>query len=165
MPNIILIFIVFALLFLGIAIYRKTAILISIILEKYDIFERLLTDIRDGTKTFYREKRAYLRVSDGITAKLLGEDTKEVIKVANISMGGVLLRTSSEFQKGQILTLSLNLPLFVQPVDVKAEVIRVAGEPRTKPRIFNVGIKFLGIDTMDREKLAETVNYLKKARF
>lgn len=144
--------------------YKKISASISEGSNRYGNLERLLLDIRDGKKTFFNEKRRFARYSDTISAKIAGSDT-EILKILNISSGGVLLRTSRKFEENQIINLNIYLPLFPQPINVKAKVIRVAPcETKGKSSGFKMGIKYLTINEPDREKLTETLKYLSSSQ-
>jgi len=140
--------------------YKKISAAISEDSNRYGNLERLLLDIRDGKKTFFSEKRKFTRYNDNISAKIAGSDT-EILKILNISSGGVLLRTSQKLEENQIINLNMYLPLFPQPINVKAKVIRIAPyKTEGKSSGFKVGIKYLNINEPDREKLIETLKYL-----
>jgi len=124
-----------------------------------------LVDIRDGTKNFYKEKRKSPRVRGDITAIIEKKKTKNLIKVIDVSYEGALLRTHNPFKVGQTIELGMRLPLYAQPIDVKAKVVRIAeaaygsGE---KPSDFDMGVEYLAINRFDKERLNETIDTLLK---
>lgn len=151
-------------LFWTIAIaYKKIS---SDAFSKYDNLETLLLDIRDGTRYFYREKRKTFRVATDIIARFANKISgDEFIKIGDISYEGALLKTTHEVKVGDILELNIYLPLFSQPIYVKANVMRVKLTKETKggSAIFEVGVEYADMFGPDREKLIETVNILHKS--
>lgn len=151
-------------LFWSIAIaYKKIS---SEAFSKYDNLETLLLDIRDGTRYFYREKRKTFRVATDIIAKFADKaGSGEFIKIADISYEGALLKTTHEVKAGDALELNIYLPLFSQPIYVKAKVMRVKPTKETKggAAIFEVGVEYADMFGPDREKLIETVNILHRS--
>jgi len=144
--------------------YKKISESISEDSNRYGNLEKLLLDIRDGKKTFFKEKRRFARYSDSISAKLAGSDS-EILKILNISSGGILLQTSRKLEENQIINLNIYLPLFPQPINVKARVIRITPcETEGKPSGFKAGIQYLNINEPDREKLIETLKYLSNSQ-
>ena len=134
-------------------------------LAKYDNLETLLLDIRDGTRYFYREKRKSFRVATDIIAKFANKVSgDEFIKIGDISYEGALLKTTQQVKPGDILELNIYLPLFSQPIYVKAKVMRMHPTKETKggATIFEVGVEYEDMFGPDREKLIETVNILHK---
>jgi len=133
------------------------------VLDKFNNLERVLLDIRDGTKNFYREKRNYPRVQGHISAKLKGSD--EILQVDNISYAGAMLQIDQEFKKGDVINLEIFLPIFPQPITAKSQVVNVSAvtEDAAKGRPkFKVGVEFIGMSSSDKDKLAETVAILNK---
>jgi len=136
------------------------------ILSKYRDMEKLLFDIRDGTRSFYTEKRRARRVKTDISAKLIEKGAKENIKILNLSHTGALLKTTKKLQLDRVIALNIYLPLFPQPIDVKAKVVRiinpetVSGNAVSKTPFINAGIEFINMSKIDRERLIETINLL-----
>jgi hypothetical protein len=131
----------------------------SLLYQKFNILESLLLDIRDGTKAFFIERRKFPRLKDSMTARIAGQD--ELIKVIDISYVGAHLKTSKQLQPNDVLDLSVFLPIFPQPIVVKAKVIwasvvRTEGQPES----YKVGIEYLEMGNSDREKLFETLKLL-----
>lgn len=135
------------------------------ILTKLENLETLLVDIRDGTKSFYKEKRTSPRVREHITAKIAGSDGSEFMQVVNLSYNGAMIKTTRNFERDQIIDLNLFLPLYPQPVNVRARIVKVAGEAITKKasQVFNISIEFLSLAAPDKEKITETVDVLKRS--
>ena len=136
--------------------------------ENYNI-QRLLCDIRDGTKSFYIERRKFFRVrvkDEAITAILRSGPSIRPMKILNISYGNALLRTNHHFQPGQIVDLDIRLALFPQPIKSSARIIRTTPIPNAYgiDPIFDVGVEFLNMSAIDNDKLIETVSILLKSR-
>lgn len=147
-------------------VYKQVFLLSSDIANTCADLEKLLLDLRDGTKTFYREKRKFVRAKDGILAKIAGQVSDELIKVLDISYEGALLRTTQQLKSQDTIDLNIYLPIFPQPIEVKAKVIRVIpAKIESQPPSFDVGVKFLNISPPDKEKLIETVDlFIKRLR-
>ena len=131
---------------------------------EYDDIVALLLDIRNGTKNFYKEKREYSRIKCGMKALLNTGETDKPVGVTDVSYRGALLRTDSSPNEGQKnVGLKLYLPIFSQPIDIEAVVIRIVpvGTDEQQPE-FNIGVKFTGISKSDRDKLAEALNILSR---
>lgn len=145
-------------------IYRRTFRIIAEISQKYESIEKLLLDIRDDTRNFYKEKRRFSRVRDGIGAKIVNrEGSSELFKVLDISYEGAHLRTAQPLKPQETIELDIYLPLFPQPINVKAKVVRVfPAKLPGQPEIFDAGVQFLQISRLDKERLTETVDVLEK---
>ncbi len=143
--------------------YRKINALRSIMATKFDELEKLLMDIRDGTKKFYREKRSSPRIYKDISVKLLGSEKAGALEVVNISYNGARLQTSTSFSEGQIVDLNIGLPLYPQPIHARAKIVKIS--PLTDAggnSKFSVGVEFVSLGTEDKSKLIETVDILNK---
>jgi hypothetical protein len=131
-------------------------------LDKFDDLERVLLDIRDGTKNFFRERRSFPRVSEQIAAKLKGGSADEFLAVANISRAGALLKAKREFKKDDILELEIFSSLYSQPMAVKSKVVNVtAVKASAKEKAgFEIGVKFIEISPSNRDRLAEMIGII-----
>lgn len=129
--------------------------------------EKLLLDIKDGTKRFYKEMRRFPRamVKCGIIVKIAGSNVDRYNMVLNISRSGALLRTHVHFQPGDQISMKMYLPLFPQPVDVETRIIKVVAvwDIHNLSPLFDVGVEFLNIIRIDNDKLVETVDTLLKS--
>jgi len=135
----------------------------SVVYQKFNNLENLLLDIRDNTKTFYREKRKFPRLKNSLVARISGES--ELIKVLDIGYGGARLKTTKSLRPKDELGLSIYLPAFPQPIVMKARVIWVSMvKTEGQPEVFDVGVEYLETSRFDREKLIETINLLEKTR-
>ena len=148
----------------AVLIYKNISEKISNILDKYNESEKLLLDLRDGTKRFYTEKRKSYRVKADMTAQLLTKGVNDFIKTVDLSYDGAMIRTTRPFQVGDVIGLNLYLPAHAKPINVRVKVIRVIPEKGMdgKPDTFNVGVKYLEMPPGDRAKLTETLNSLNK---
>lgn len=132
--------------------------------HKYEDLERILLDLRDGTRTFHKEKRRSPRVAGDITAQIVGKkDFSGYVRVSNISEYGALLSMSKDLKIGETIELNMYLPIFPQPIHVNSKVVRVI-PPKEKTGIFDTGVEFIDIAREDKEKLIETVKILAKKR-
>ena len=89
--------------------------------------------------------------------KIIGKDSSKFAKALNLSYGGALLRTTANLQRGQTIGLNIHLPLFPQPVSVKARVIWVQSV-FDESKTFDIGLEYLNISHSDKEKLTETLS-------
>lgn len=145
-------------------VYKKVFGISLDIKNRYDNLERLLLDLRDGTKTFYREKRKFARLKeDRISAKIA--DKGDLVKIINISQEGALLRPMRYFRPGELMDLNIYLPLFPQPIDVRARVVRVSANPQSQPTAFDVGVEYLNMSRLDKKRLVETMSALSQSNF
>ena len=131
--------------------------------KKYENLERLSLDIRDGVRTFYKEKRKYPRVINGIRVMLVNKlFCGELFKVRDISYEGALLRINHKVEMGDMIDLNIYLHVFPQPINVRASVVRVCRvEEDSRPEMYDVGMEFIKMSKGDKEKLMETVDILK----
>ncbi|OGW74618.1 MAG: hypothetical protein A2Z72_07310 [Omnitrophica bacterium RBG_13_46_9] len=151
------------LLWFVIEIYKKVYIFSSSVLTRCDELEELLFDIRNGTRRFYREKRRFRRIDakDKISAKIANKDAGSFFNILNVSHAGALLRSCQDiFSAGEKLDLSMYLPYFPQPIGVRSKVVRVDHTSPEKADDFDVGVEYLNMTSIDREKLTETINLL-----
>ena len=106
-------------------------------------------DIRDGTKTVYLEKRRSPRVrpKDDMVAKIKNSKPNDSIKVVDISCVGALIQTAAYFQPGEKVDLCIHLPLFPQPIEMGAHVVRSLPSMNgdTPTTMFDVAIEFTEI--------------------
>lgn len=157
----------FLFIFLGWGTFRlckKIYVYTSEILEKYRNIERLLIDMRDKGKTFYAEKRKFPRIStEGKVSARLTEkkSTEKLFSVRDMSYGGALLKSKKkDFRYGERVNLNMYLPLFPQPIDIAAKIVRINGQSKKKNKEFDVGVEYLDITKSDRQRLIETIKTL-----
>ena len=130
---------------------------------KYNNVERLLMDVRDGTKNFYTEKRRSVRIRTDMLAKFGDKVTgDDFVKIDEISYEGARLRTTQALKAGQIIKLNIYLPLFPRPIFVKARIVRIRPTAETKGTsvIYEAGVECTEIADGDREQLIETIDML-----
>ena len=120
--------------------------------ERFRQQQKLLQDLRDGTKAYYGEKRKYTRIK---TDK--GFIVEDIGKTLDISEGGVLLETKQQLKAEQEIDLRMFLPLFPRPINARAKVLRNIPNPGGKKGTFQAGIEFLAISLEDTKKLTETI--------
>jgi hypothetical protein len=145
--------------------YNHIYNLLSVLVNRSENIELLLLDIRDGTKHFFREKRRSFRIKTDIVARLTGKNSSgDFVKIADIGHDGALIVASGDFPSKEKIELDIYLPLFTEPIHVKAKVVRthISKELADMSKTYTVGVEFAEISVLDKEKLVETVNILKK---
>lgn len=133
------------------------------ILDKLGNLEKVLLDIRDGTKKFCLEKRSSDRRHIRMCVKLK-DNEEDILEIDNISPGGAMLRGRLSLKKDEMVDLRIFLPLYPQPITVKAKVINtsaIADAARGGPK-YEVRIKFMEMSPADEKMLIETMDILKK---
>ena len=144
--------------------YKNIAAIGSTIMVRQDDSEKLLLDLRDGTRHFYKERRKSFRIKTDLTAQLISKSVCDFIKTVDLSYDGAQIKTTHKFQVGDTIGLNLFLPLFPQPVNIRVKVVRVLTESGDeKSGIFNVGVKYLDMPKDDKDKLVETLDVLSKS--
>ena len=107
------------------------------------------------------EKRRSPRVDDGIKIRIFDKNIRTPAPVINISRHGAFIRTRNLPRLGELLDISLYIPTETEPIDLKGRVVRVITICSAWGfRRFNIGIEFLNLVQLQKEKLTETVNYL-----
>lgn len=162
----------FYLIILAVALFWAIAIFYKVLnkmtsdtMLKYDNMERILLDLRDGTKYFYREKRLSLRIKTDMIARFTGKNiSHEFVKIVDIGCGGALLKTTQPMHEGEMVGLDIHLPFFSQPIHAEAVVKRVRStkEFRGTSLVLEAGVEYAEISRPDREKLAETIDILSR---
>ena len=155
---IIFVFIVILIFFLIERILAKALYVCYVFSEKRQRIESLLTDLRDGTRNHFIEKRLYPRfkLADALSARLNKSTSWDLIKVLNISSGGAFLKTILPFNVGETVDISICLPFFPQPIRVDAQVVWICPKHDNK----GVGIEFIKMSDKDSSKLKETIRLL-----
>jgi len=123
--------------------------------------KKILFDLRDGTKTFYEEKRGAQRIKDCVRIKIISKGFNEFVKTLDLSETGACVRTDKKLLPDSVIDLSIYLSLFPQPINIQGRVARVY-ESEKDMNVFDVGIEFLSVSDLDKEKLKETVKVLGK---
>lgn len=134
---------------------------IKMLFRKQDNLEKVLFDMRDGKKDAHIEKRQVGRIYGEMAARIHTDDFEEYAEVLNTGYHGALLRCARDFQQGMIIGLKMYLPIFPQPIDIKARVLRsvVLQDPGKAPA-YDIAVEYTAISNIDKEKLVETIDVL-----
>ena len=109
----------------------------------------------------YVEKRRSPRVICGKKVKAVEKRLKKSIAVCDISYHGALLKTRTSIYPGEVLNLSMDLPMMSNPIDLNAKVVRTVTVCTAWGfRNFNIGVEFIDLIKSQKEILTKTVNYL-----
>lgn len=96
--------------------------------------------------------RADLRFSTRLKAAVGGEAVEVLGEVANLSISGMLIETSTSFERGERIAVTINLGGQLGAVQARAEVVRRAFKEREG--IQGIGVRFLGFSRDGAEKIA-----------
>lgn len=109
----------------------------------------------------YIEKRRSPRVLCGKKVKAVDKRLKKSIAIRDISYHGALLKTRTLIDPGEVLDLSMDLPMMANPIDLNAKVVRTVTVCTAWGfRNFDIGVEFIGLNDSHKEELKSTVNYL-----
>ncbi len=109
------------------------------------------------------ERRKHPRISGRfiVSYRILQEnDNVDVSQTKNLSLGGMLLTTNRQFEKGTNLALEIRLPFDPNPIMLIARVIESC--EISKDLIYDTRLEFLAIDERHRKIIAQTVSYYLK---
>jgi len=109
------------------------------------------------------ERRRHARVSGRFIVSyriLENADSTDISQTKNISLGGMLLTTNRDFDKGTKLALEIRLPFDPHPIMLIAKVLE--SKEITKNLIYDTRLMFLAVDDRHRKVINETVNYYMK---
>jgi hypothetical protein len=108
-----------------------------------------------------RHPRANTR-EEAVVAKIIRNGIPEYIKIVNISAGGALLRTASDFNIGELVDMSVYFTSSYRPVDIRARVVRTEEihEIYNMNAAFDIGIEFLYVFRDDGRKLVRIIRKL-----
>ncbi len=136
----------------------------NVVAENHNI-KRLLFDARGNTKKFFIEKREFPRVDTlgKVTAKVIVGERVRYMKAVNISLGGALLLAPSMLKLGEILDVSLDLPLYTEPITVKAQVVSVVNTDDVNKGNL-IGTKFIAMEGICKDRLVETIDIISGKR-
>jgi len=114
----------------------------------------------------YKEKRIKERMTGYHLVKYrLFDQVKEgayvVSAVLNISASGLLFRTEESLAMDAILDLKINFPNLEEPIRTLAKVVRVK-EVKARPRYFEIGAKFIGIDEQKTALMDKAIQFVNK---
>lgn len=106
------------------------------------------------------EKRKYPRIDARfiVSYRILEEvDNIDITQTKNMSLGGMLLTTNREFERGTNLALEIRLPFDLNPIMLIGKV--VDSHEVTKNLIYDTRLLFLAIDEQHRDVMMKTVDY------
>ena len=107
------------------------------------------------------EKRRSPRIPDGIKVRISGGNIRKLVPALNISYHGALLRVPHFFDTNEIIDLAMYLPTEVNPVNIKARVVRAVTICSAWGfREFDIGVEFPNLVRDQKEKLTKTMDYL-----
>lgn len=119
-------------------------------------FQKILTSLALRLKKASQNANLGRKEQRVAKALSLTFKTKESLISAytdNISSGGLFIKTPKPLQKGELLSIKLQIPGDAEPIKIEAVVAwcRTAGESdKTAP---GMGIQFLKVDDSDRKRL------------
>ena len=110
------------------------------------------------------EKREFHRISIACKIAIVFKDSRLTVNAhtENISAGGIMLILESE--SDPLVSALVNLDLFLwhdkKPLKGKAELmwLNEITPLEVRPRLFNVGLKFIEISDVDKDKIKNFVN-------
>ena len=89
------------------------------------------------------------------------QDVLDVSQTKNLSVGGMAITTSTQFQPDAKLILKVRVPLAREPVEIIGRVIE--STPMGKLAVYNTRLEFLAIDEKHRQAIIDTISHhLKK---
>jgi hypothetical protein len=150
-----------AVIWLTVLINRKMSILSSDLLNRCEDMKKLLLDLRNGTNTYFEEKRKAERIRRNVTIKVSGKDFNEFVKTVDLSEGGALIQMCRELHSGESIDMSVYLPLYVEPLNVKGRILRVSSSEEDRA-YFETGVEFIDLPLADKDKLIETLSIIRK---
>jgi hypothetical protein len=85
----------------------------------------------------------------------------DLTQTKNISIGGMLLTTNRQFNKGMLLAIDIRLPFLVDPLSLKGRVVE--SRQVVKNLIYDTHLELVEIDRDTKQAINKTVVYnLKK---
>lgn len=110
------------------------------------------------------EKRTSPRISVRfiVSYRVVEEDvTLDISQTKNLSLGGMLLTTNTQFKPGTNVALEMRLPFDPNPIRAVGKVIE--SREITKGLIYDTRIQFLSVDEKHKKIMGDTIShYLKK---
>jgi len=106
------------------------------------------------------EKRKHPRVEGRfvVSYRILDEiNNVDISQTKNLSLGGMLLTTNKQFERGTNLALEIRLPFDPNPIMLIASVLE--SREITKNLIYDTRLAFLAVDEKHRRVVNETVDY------
>jgi Tfp pilus assembly protein PilZ len=83
--------------------------------------------------------------------------------VKKISLGGMLIKTTSAFFPGKEMTLALFIAREDLPIELHGRVTSIIPVCTNGDQFFNIGIEFLNIQRRDQTRLSRFIHYLSLA--
>ncbi len=114
-------------------------------------------------EAFPGERRNDVRIEARgyIAAKTSWEKDGRPLQVTNISLGGLMMKTSTKFKVGETIELNIQLPFSPETVDITAKIVRVDVEgSRHLSNRFSVAAQFTSMKRSYRQKLAAALEAL-----
>lgn len=146
------------------------AILLLILLTIFIDEKRLKTTKSPTAKlTGYwngAERRTSIRIATILQIRYYVEDKSHQLKTSltkNISSGGILMQSNEKLFPPTRLFLDIFLPNTEKPIIARGEVVWVQELPHMDEigkRVFDTGIKFVSMNSKDREKLDQHIKNL-----
>lgn len=84
-------------------------------------------------------------------------DNIDISQTKNLSLGGMLLTTNRQFEKGTNLALEIRLPFDPNPIMLIGNVIE--SQEITRNLIYDTRLEFLAIDERHKNIMTQTVDY------
>ncbi|MFA6384850.1 MAG: PilZ domain-containing protein [Candidatus Omnitrophota bacterium] len=109
----------------------------------------------EGTE---RRKDERIKANFIVSYRILNEiDNIDITQTKNLALGGMLLTTTSAFDKGTNLAIEIRLPFERSPIMLIGKVIESV--EITKDLIYDTRLEFMAIDENHRSIISKTVNY------
>lgn len=109
------------------------------------------------------ERRKFSRIDARfiVSYRIFDENNNvDITQTKNISLGGMLLTTNKQFEKGTNLALEIRLPFDPNPIMLIGKVLE--SREITRNLIYDTRIMFLAVDEKHRKVINETVGYYLK---
>ena len=102
------------------------------------------------------EQRKYARYPVGYAGTFSGERVSAPGIIVDLSTAGCRARSATEFNKGEYLEVSINVPRFEHPLHVPLAVIRWSSGQE-------FGMEFIQMEPDDQRQLRELIQAIKTA--
>ncbi|MEK7309395.1 MAG: PilZ domain-containing protein [Planctomycetota bacterium] len=110
------------------------------------------------------DKRKFPRVNTRFVVSycpLERQDALDISQTKNLSIGGMAITTSAQFQPDAKLIMKVRVPSAREPVEIIGRVIE--SSPMGKMAVYNTRVEFLAIDEKYRQAIIDTISHnLKK---
>lgn len=137
----------------GFIILGTLILLVNIKLER---LSRTSSDILAG-RVKQRTPLSGLKKEKEITAKIIGKETESTSKVLNISHKKLFIETKHKLNPEEYLEISISLPLFARPINIRGKVIKITPKRENEGASFDVEVDISDINEEDKRKLTETI--------